>query len=49
MYTKDQLEEQLKNQAKSRIFEREFIHAVNRHLSDKKDNIDRTFAETQNW
>ena len=37
MYTKDQLEEALKSQAKNAIFERDFMLAFNKHLNDKRN------------
>lgn len=37
MYTKEQLERELKEQAKSAIFEREFMFSFNKYLNEKKD------------
>lgn len=49
MFTKDQLEAQLKNHAKSAIFERDFVLAFNRHLNDKREGVSRTYAEKKDW
>jgi len=47
MYSKDQLEAQLKAQAKNAIFERDFMIAFNKHLSEKKR--EKSYAEERNW
>ena len=45
MYTKDQVEAQLRAQAKNAMFERDFMLAFNRHLTEKKNNSTKTYAE----
>jgi len=45
MFTKDQLEEQLKGHAKSAIFERDFAQAFDKYLAQKRNNSNRTYAE----
>ena len=49
MYTKDQLEAQLKNHAKSAMFERDFMLAFNKHLNEKKEGGYKTEAEKKDW
>ena len=49
MFTKDQLETQLKGQAKSAIFERDFVLAFNKYLGEKREGATRTYAERQDW
>ena len=49
MYTKDQLEAQLKGHAKSAIFERDFALAFDKHLSEKREGANRTYAEKKDW
>ena len=49
MYSKDQLEAQLKSQAKNAMFERDFMIAFNRHLNLKKDAVNRTYADNKDW
>lgn len=49
MYTKDQLEEQLKGHAKSAIFERDFMLAFNKYLNEKKEGVNKTYAEKKDW
>jgi len=49
MYNKDQLEAQLKGHAKSAIFERDFMIAFNKHLNDKREGVNRTYAEKKDW
>jgi hypothetical protein len=49
MFTKDQLESQLKTQAKSAMFERDFALAFNRHLNEKREGANRTYAEKKDW
>ncbi len=49
MFTKEQLETQLKGQAKSAIFERDFAIAFNKHLAEKREGVNHTYAEKQNW
>lgn len=48
MYSKDQLEAQLKTQAKNAMFERDFMLAFNKYLNQKKDNASKTYAEQTN-
>ena len=43
MYTKDQLEQQLKSHAKSAIFERDFLLAFNKYLNEKKENAAKSY------
>lgn len=49
MYTKDQLEAQLKNHAKSAIFERDFMLAFNKYMNEKKESALKTSAEQKDW
>jgi hypothetical protein len=49
MYTKDQLEAQLKSHAKSAIFERDFTLAFNKYLQQKREGADKTYAEKKDW
>ena len=49
MFRKDQLETQLKGHAKSAIFERDFTLAFNRYLNDKREGVNRTYAEKKDW
>jgi|LauGreDrversion4_2_1035121.scaffolds.fasta_scaffold709487_1 hypothetical protein len=49
MFTKDQLESQLKSHAKSSIFERDFSLAFNRYLNEKREGVSRTYAEKKDW
>jgi len=49
MFTKDQLESQLKSQAKSAVFERDFVNAFNKYLAEKREGVNRTYAEKQDW
>jgi hypothetical protein len=49
MYTKDQLEQQLKNNAKSALFEREFMSAFNKHLTAKKEGVQNRNSERADW
>lgn len=49
MFTKDQLETQLKTHAKSAMFERDFVLAFNRHLNEKREGANRTYAEKKDW
>ena len=49
MFTKDQLESQLKTQAKSAMFERDFVLAFNKHLNEKREGANRTYAEKKDW
>lgn len=49
MFTKDQLETQLKGHAKSAIFERDFVLAFNKYLGEKRDGATRTYAERKDW
>lgn len=49
MFTKDQLESQLKGHAKSAIFERDFVLAFNKYLGEKREGATRTYAEKKDW
>ena len=49
MFTKDQLESQLKGHAKSAIFERDFVLAFNKYLNQKREGVDKTYAEKKDW
>ncbi len=49
MYTKDQLEAQLKNHAKSAMFERDFMLAFNKHLNEKKEGAFKNESEKKDW
>lgn len=49
MFTKDQLETQLKGHAKSAIFERDFALAFNKYLGQKREGATRTYAERSDW
>lgn len=49
MFTKDQLENQLKSHAKSAIFQRDFVVAFNKHLAEKREGASKTYAEKQDW
>jgi hypothetical protein len=49
MYSKDQLEAQLRVSAKNAMFERDFMLAFNKYLNLKKDNASKTYAEITDW
>jgi hypothetical protein len=49
MFSKDQLEAQLKSHAKSAIFERDFVNAFNKHLTEKREGANKTYAEKKDW
>lgn len=49
MYTKDQLEDQLKTTAKSAIFERDFALAFDKYIAEKRNASGKTYAEKQDW
>lgn len=49
MFTKDQLESQLRGHAKSAIFERDFVLAFNKYLNEKKEGADKTYSEKKDW
>lgn len=49
MFTKDQLETQLRGQAKSAIFERDFVHAFNKYLGEKREGANMTYAQKKDW
>ena len=49
MYSKDQLEQQLKSSAKSAIFERDFVLAFNKYLTEKREGASKTYAEKKDW
>ena len=49
MFTKDQLEAQLKGQAKSAIFERDFALAFDKYLAEKREGANKTYAEKKDW
>ena len=49
MFSKDQLEAQLKSHAKSAIFERDFTLAFNKHLQQKREGAEKTYAEKKDW
>ena len=49
MFTKDQLETQLKGHAKSAIFERDFVLAFNKNLGQKRDGANSTYAQKKDW
>ena len=49
MFQRDQVEQQLKSEAKSAIFEREFAEAVNKHLNEKKNSASKPYSEKVDW
>ena len=49
MYSKDQLEAQLKGHAKAVIFERDFAQAFDKYLTQKREGANRTYAEKKDW
>ena len=49
MFTKDQLEEQLKVNAKSALFERDFALAFDKYLAEKREGATKTYAEKKDW
>jgi len=49
MFSKDQLEAQLKGHAKSAIFERDFVNAFNKYLTEKREGANKTYAENKDW
>ena len=49
MFSKDQLESQLKGHAKSAIFERDFVNAFNKHITEKREGANKTYAEKKDW
>jgi hypothetical protein len=49
MFTKDQLETQLRGHAKSAIFERDFVLAFNKYLNEKKEGANKTYSEKKDW
>jgi hypothetical protein len=49
MFTKDQLEAQLKDNAKSAIFERDFALAFDKYLAEKREGQNKTYAEKKDW
>lgn len=49
MYTRDQIEEQLKANAKSALFEREFMSAFSKHLNDKREGASKPSSEKKDW
>jgi len=49
MFTKDQLESQLRGHAKSAIFERDFVLAFNKYLNEKKEGANKTYSEKKDW
>lgn len=49
MYTREQLEQVLKSEAKSAIFERDFAIAFNKYLNEKREGVNKTYAERKDW
>jgi hypothetical protein len=49
MFTKEQLETQLKERAKAAIFERDFALAFDKYLAQKRDGASKSYAEKVNW
>ena len=49
MYSKDQVEEHLRAQAKNAMFERDFLLSFNKHIVEKRNNATKTYAETRDW
>jgi len=49
MFTKDQLEDQLKTNAKSALFERDFALAFDKYLAQKREGATKTYAEKKDW
>ena len=49
MYTKEQVESILRQEAKNKMFDRDFQLAVNKYIQEKKDNAGKTYAEKVNW
>ncbi len=49
MYTKDQVEDQLRANVRSAVFEREFVLAFNKHLKEKQEGATKTYAEKRDW
>ncbi len=49
MFTKDQLEQQLKTNAKSALFDRQFTQAFDKYMNEKRGNANKTYAEQKDW
>lgn len=49
MYTKEQLEDQLRHQAKSAIFQRDFALAFDKYIAEKRNGAGKTYAEKKDW
>ena len=45
MYSKDQLQDALKAEAKNSIFERDFAQSFNKYLGQKKNNVGQSYSE----
>ena len=48
MYTREQIEQSLKEKAKDSMFERDFQQSFNKYLTDKQQNPNRKYSETVN-
>jgi hypothetical protein len=49
MFTKDQLESQLKSHAKSALFERDFVLSFNKYLGEKREGANKSYSEKVDW
>lgn len=49
MYTRDQMEEQLKQETKAALFEQQFATAFDKYLNEKRQNINQTYADKRDW
>ena len=49
MYTRDQMEEQLKQETKAHLFEQQFATAFDKYLNEKRQNVNQQYAEKRNW
>ncbi len=49
MYTRDQMEEQLKQTTKAAIFEQQFATAFDKILSEKRMGVNQLYAEKKDW
>lgn len=49
MYTKDQMEEQLKYTAKANLFDQQFAAAFDKYINEKRQNINQKYSEKRDW
>lgn len=49
MLQKDQLEQQLKSEAKSALFDKQFAEAVSKHLQKKREEVSKPYSEKVDW